>query len=352
MCAHITQQIAGPADGVQSSKNGELKPLRGDSIDHHMHAFLRNMRKTRVTQPISAEPSTDPAPGVVVDDRYQLIELLGYGGMGAVWKARDTRLRRQVALKTANLPSEHARDRFLAEARLCSRISHRNIVQIYDLGVCRDTVYYTMELIEGRDLATALEDDPPPLPGVVIVLRQIAGALGRMHREGIVHRDIKPSNVMLDESGVGSSNGAVCRLVDFGLAADLRADRIAWAGGRRGRIMGTPSYMSPEQIRGETVDHRSDIYSFGCMAYEAFTGAPPFTPTELLELIELHSRRAPPPLRSAALDRIPAASSKALRRLVLHCLAKRPEDRPASMDEVKLVLRSIGFRQTTVEPRA
>jgi serine/threonine protein kinase len=284
--------------------------------------------------------------GAKVDDRYRPIEQLGSGAVGAVWKAYDDRLRRLVALKVAFLPDELQRRRFMREARLCSRIHHRNVVQIYDVGIESKTVYYTMELVEGRDLSTVLGEGPLGIPGLMIVLRQIAGALGRVHHEGILHRDIKPSNVVLNESPSRSTNGAVCKLVDFGLATDVQAQSATWSGvaPRPGRVKGTPAYMSPEQIRGEALGPRSDIYGFGCLAYEAFTGAPPFPSEDIDQVLALHLCKRPAPMHAAAFDRIPAASSRALQDLVQRCLAKRPEDRPESMDEVRRMLRSVSVR--------
>lgn len=328
-----------------------------DSVDRYMNAFIRDIGRPR---PRRRDPSC-PCPGARLDGRYQLVELLGHGGMGAVWKARDQRLRRTVALKIASLPGELDRSRFVREARICSRIRHRNVVEIYDVGTADGGLaYYTMELVEGRDLSTVLADEPPGAPVLVLVLRQVASALDRVHRFGVVHRDVKPSNVVIDESSQRSTGGALCKLVDFGLAVDteLGAADDDEPITTPGQFLGTPRYMSPEQIRGATLDHKSDVYGFGCLAYEVLTGAPPFASPSMPDLLQQHLVASPEPMASAALDRLPPTTASTLEAIVSRCLAKRAADRPA-MSEVKqafasmtLVARRTGGSDVSLARRA
>lgn len=335
-------------------------PVDGDSVDRHLHAYIKVMRaqasgcsKTRRRSPYR---SVSLSPGVMIDDRYQITELRGYGGMGAVWKAEDLQLRRVVALKTASMSSLSERERFVREARLCSRIRHRNIVEIFDVGTTEDdTPYYTMELIEGRDLASVLQEDRPSIPMGLLMLRQIASALARVHRAGVIHRDIKPGNVVVDESIYISSDGVLCKLVDFGLASDIeihdegQPDLDTAPFTRSGQFVGTPLYMSPEQIRGEPLDQRSDIYGFGCLAREVLVGAPPFDGEELHGLLKQHLEDLPEPMFTAAnpdTRRHEPDLLAALESLIGRCLAKEPVDRPASMTEIKNELSAInGMRR-------
>lgn len=316
-----------------------------------MNAFIRDMGqgegRPAPRSDAGVRAPSGPSPGATLDQRYELVELLGYGGMGAVWRARDLHLGRMVALKTASLPNDAERRRFVREARICSRLRHRNIVEIYDAGsLGQDAAYYTMELVEGRDLSTILEDESLGISVLVIILRQIAAALHRVHEAGVVHRDVKPGNVVIDESA-SSSDGVLCKLVDFGLAAELWPGHESGSGFERdyismsGQFMGTPQYMSPEQIQGAALDHKSDIYGFGCLAYEVLTGAPPFVGESMHDVLQMHLHTRPEPMPSTALGRLPAAAAQQLEAIVMRCLAKRVDERPASMLEVRRVLGAV-----------
>ncbi|MEM9454788.1 MAG: serine/threonine-protein kinase [Myxococcota bacterium] len=325
----------------------------GDSVDRYMNAFIRDIGQDE-GRPVPHNSSgagfralSGPSPGATLDGRYKLVELLGYGGMGAVWRARDLHLGRTVALKTASLPNDAERRRFVREARICSRIRHRNIVEIYDArSIAEETAYYTMELVEGRDLSTILEEESLGISVLVMILQQVAAALYRVHEAGVVHRDVKPGNVVIDESA-SSSDGVRCKLVDFGLAAELWSGHESGSDFERdyismsGQFMGTPQYMSPEQIQGAALDHKSDIYGFGCLAYEVLTGAPPFVAESMHDVLQMHLYTQPEPIPAVALDRLPVTAGVELEAIVMRCLAKRVDERPASMLEVRRVLGAL-----------
>ena len=261
---------------------------------------------------------------------YEVVAPLGAGGMGEVWRARDPRLGRDVALKV--LPDEMVRDadrvaRFRAEARAASALNHPNIVAVYDIGEDGGRTYLAMELLEGTNLRQLLDGGRPPLPKALQISCQIAEGLAAAHARGIVHRDLKPENVMLTTDGV-------VKILDFGLA---KASPLAASHGddeptmsatpvtSPGTLLGTVGYMSPEQASGNAVDFRSDQFSFGTILYELVTGRRAWkkaTPAETLVAI---MREDPPPLSSGD-HLVPAAVC----RIVERSLAKDPQDRYAS----------------------
>ncbi len=213
---------------------------------------------------------------------YRLVSKLGEGGMGVVWRARDTRLDRDVALKT--LPPDlvgdpSRRERFIREAKAAAAVSHPNIAAIHDVGEADGVVYLAMELVEGRTLRQVASERRLPIPRALGIAAQIAEGLGRAHREGIVHRDIKPDNVIVGESGHA-------KILDFGLArlrgvkekeqADLAERETVAALTDEGQTVGTVPYMSPEQARGKPTDGRSDLFSLGIVLYELVAGRLPF----------------------------------------------------------------------------
>jgi serine/threonine-protein kinase len=244
--------------------------------------------------------------------------------MGIVYEAHDQTLRRPVALKVpapAIQISAPARERFLREARIAAGLRHPNIVTVYDAGETIGGLYIAMELIEGVNLDTYLEHRGPLPPEDLLALgRQICAGLAHAHANGIVHADVKPANMIVDAGGT-------VHLTDFGLA---RAWESAKAGTAEAR--GTPTYIAPEQIRGESLDARTDIYGLGCTLYRMAAGAPPFTTGELLFR---HLHEAPPRLQPEN-----PAVSEALEGVILRCLAKRAEDRFSSVDQVLRALEA------------
>ena len=273
---------------------------------------------------------------------FEIGELIGAGAMGAVYKARDTRLDRFVAIKVLGgdlSSSPDARERFEREARTISQLSHPHICALYDVGRANDVEYLVMELLDGETLAARLAKGPVPLPQALRYGIEIADALQVAHRSGIVHRDLKPANVMLTKSGV--------KLLDFGLAkaaAPLLAgssDSAETATGlaeisREGTIAGTLQYMSPEQLEARPVDARSDIFAFGAVVHEMVTGQKAFSAKSPIALASAILNHQPAPLSSLQ----PAAPS-VLDRLVRGCLAKDPDERWQTAHDVKLQLVSV-----------
>src|SRR5215475_71879 len=229
---------------------------------------------------------------------YEILGLLGAGGMGEVYRARDTRLERVVALKV--LPAEFSKDpvrkqRFEREAKVISSLNHSNICVLHDIG-CQDGVdYLVMEYVEGETLAERLQKGPLPVEQVLKYGAQIATALDKAHRSGIVHRDLKPGNIMLTQAGA--------KLLDFGLAKPAvplaGSTTLATAGitssfTREGTIVGTFQYMSPEQLEGKEIDGRSDLFSLGAVLYEMVTGQRAFPGQSQLSVASAILEKEPP----------------------------------------------------------
>jgi len=276
---------------------------------------------------------------------YEVVALLGAGGMGEVYRARDTRLDRTVALKV--LPQRvsattMARERFEREARAISALNHPNICTLFDVGSHDGTEYLVMELIEGEPLK-----GPLPVEDVLRIGEAIASALARAHRAGIVHRDLKPGNIMLTKSGP--------KLLDFGLArrADEQAPKhdattvIGKAITTDGMILGTLPYMAPEQLEGKPADARTDIFALGAVLYEMITGRRAFNAESQASLITMIMSAQPPPI--ATLQPI---APPTLNRTVMKCLEKDPDDRWQSASDVATELRWIGEGTATANATA
>ncbi len=272
---------------------------------------------------------------------YQIMEPLGAGGMGEVYRARDIRLGRSVAIKV--LPPQHAatpeiRARFEREARTISQLNHPHICVLHDVGRDGDTDYLVMELVGGETLSQRLLKGPLPTAEVLRLGAQIADALDRAHRAGVIHRDLKPGNVMLTKSGV--------KLMDFGLAraaapiadasAQAESPTISRSLTAEGTIVGTFQYMAPEQLEGREADARSDIWALGCVLYEMATGARAFEGKSQASLIAAIMEHEP----RAMLELQPLAPP-ALERLVKQCLAKDPDDRWQSAGDIARELQWI-----------
>ncbi|HKR66266.1 MAG TPA: protein kinase [Thermoanaerobaculia bacterium] len=266
---------------------------------------------------------------------YEITALLGAGGMGEVYRAHDDRLGRDVALKVLapRLTSNHdAVARFEQEARSASALSHPHILHIYDVGTANDTRYMVMELVDGETLAAKIRDSRVTLEQILGWLAQVADGLAKAHEHGIVHRDLKPDNIMITRDGYA-------KLLDFGLAKlvepPVLPDDVTVAGsGPRttpGIIMGTVAYMSPEQAQGRATDARSDIFSFGCILYEAAARRRPFDGASTVDTLHRVIYSEP--------DYAPLADG--LAAIVRKCLAKDPEARYASIREVPRELRAM-----------
>jgi serine/threonine protein kinase len=278
---------------------------------------------------------------------YKLVKKLGEGGMGEVYLAEHKYIARRTAIKFL-LPeltsSTEVVERFFAEARATSAIDHPGIVQVVDCDVHRDgRAYIVMELLRGESLRDYLErvgaltgDEP----GVIGMFRDIASALAAAHREGIVHRDLKPDNIFLHLPTGRAPATPISKVLDFGIAKLLGGRGEGGTKTRTGQLLGTPLYMSPEQCRGaRSIDHRSDIYSLACILYEVCCGVPPYQADGFGDLIVAHVS-LPIPDPHALAPRM----SRALRDVLVSCLAKEPNDRPPSMDALAETLAGLGGR--------
>jgi serine/threonine protein kinase/Tol biopolymer transport system component len=272
---------------------------------------------------------------------YEIVALLGAGGMGEVYKARDPRLSREVALKVLSsqrMTTPEARARFEREARTISQLNHPNVCVLHDVGREGESEYLVMELVEGETLSDRLGRGAIPFETALRIGAEIAAALGAAHAKGIVHRDLKPGNVMLTRSGV--------KLLDFGLARDFvfggtpagmtEAATVGKALTAEGTIVGTLSYMAPEQLEGKEADPRTDIFALGAVLYEMLTGRRAFTGSSPATVISA-ILTTDPPMVSAAIP----ISPPDLDRLVRVCLAKDPSDRWQSAHDVELQLKAI-----------
>ncbi|MFF4583624.1 protein kinase [Streptomyces sp. NPDC001373] len=281
----------------------------------------------------------------VLSGRYRLVERLGAGGMGVVWRAEDLLLHREVAVKTVAGPgvTDNAAVRLEREARAAAGLSDNpHVVTVHDFGRDGDTLFIVMALASGRPLDRILAaDGTPSLVRAVEWTRQVCIALEAAHERGIVHRDIKPANVMVAADGV-------VRVLDFGIAwfhPELGLDRLSQAGG----VLGSAPWMSPEQARGGEVGPASDLYSVGCLIYQLLTGVPPFGDRDALAQIIAHTTEAPAPPSSRR-----TGLHAGLEQLVMELLAKSPENRPASAAETAArlgaVLFELGGQETTGRP--
>ncbi len=278
--------------------------------------------------------------------QYEIVGRLGAGGMGEVYRARDTRLHRDVAVKA--LSAEFAADsgrlaRFETEARSASALSHPNIVTIHEIGQLASTPFIVMELVDGKTLREVLYPGPLPVRRAVHLVAQLADALARAHEAGIVHRDLKPENIMVTKDGF-------VKILDFGLAkfesqdGASRLDLTVADEAHEGAVVGTAGYMSPEQASGQPVDFRSDQFALGSLLYEMLSGRRAFQRPTRAETIAAVIREEPEPLVSGAV-RLPAP----LRWLVERCLAKLPEERYASTRDLARELQSIRDHFSQIE---
>jgi eukaryotic-like serine/threonine-protein kinase len=276
---------------------------------------------------------------------YQLGELLGRGGMGEVYKASHRMLARPAAIKlirpemlgaSNQAVASAAIARFRREAQAAAHLQSAHTVDLYDFGVTNDqTLYLVMELLEGMDLESVVrQHGPMPAPRVVHVLRQVCDSLEEAHARGLVHRDIKPANIHIGRVGCRED---FVKVLDFGLVKTAGAGTAQSLATLDGVIVGTPAYMAPEMALGDDVDARADLYALGCVAYYLLTGQQVFTGDTVLKVITQHLQAVPvPPSQRTELP-IPAA----LERLVLSCLAKKPEERPANARQVAQSLDAI-----------
>lgn len=287
--------------------------------------------------PAPRTDGVDPLIGNVIADRYRVLELVARGGMGMVYRAEQIPLGRTVALKvlapSASDDSDEPsfRRRFEREASICSRLTHSNTVRVFDYGWTPEGIYFiAMEFIEGRTLQQVIKQEAPLDPArVVHILKQIASSLSEAHKQGIVHRDLKPGNVLLSSQG---DDRDFVKVVDFGLVKHAGDKDITEAG----LIVGSPMYMSPEQVRGGELDHRTDIYALGMIGYVALTGRRPFDKETPVAVLMARMTTKPPRMKdiNPAVDAPPS-----LEWVVMTMLQMERRDRFDSMYEVVRALR-------------
>jgi serine/threonine protein kinase len=269
--------------------------------------------------------------GVVLDERYQVIEPIAKGAMGAVYRGERVKLGRAVAIKILHdaLPAElSSRERFEREAKLMARLEHPHCVSVIDFGLHDDKPYLVMELVRGTSLLELVMTSGPLEPArAADLMRQVLSGLAHAHELGIVHRDIKPANVMITEkTGLGEQ----VRILDFGLARPASDSAKLTAG----IVVGTPNYMAPEQIKGGTVDARTDLYACGVMLFELITGQKPFRADDPIAVVRKHLHDAPPRLA----DLRPNVELGDLEQVVARALAKSPADRYANAEEMSAAI--------------
>ncbi|MCC6245467.1 MAG: serine/threonine protein kinase, partial [Gemmatimonadaceae bacterium] len=286
-------------------------------------------------------PADDPTAAALlraVSGQFVLTRQIGSGGMGVVYLAWDEQLQRKVAIKT--LPPHLARDaqvrsRFLREARTAAALSHPNIVPIYSAAEREGVVYFAMGYVDGVSLAERIARNGPMSPDdVVALLDQLAAALGAAHAHGVVHRDVKAENVLLD-----AATGRAM-VTDFGIARVTETQPLT----ATGTVLGTVHYMSPEQVSGDALDGRSDLYSLGVLAFFALTGRFPFERSTASAVVVAHVN-APAPRVSSLVGHVPPV----LDALVAKLLSKSPHDRYADADALRAVLSSPDFHRHRIQ---
>ncbi len=277
----------------------------------------------------SPNPSAPLSPGVVLGDRYVILQLLGEGGMGTVYKAKDRELDRMVALKV--IRSELAGNpeilrRFKQELILARQVTHRNVIRIFDLGIADNVKFITMDFVEGEDLKHVITQKHKfPAEKACDIVRQICMGLEAAHQEDVIHRDLKPQNIMLDAQGR-------VYLMDFGLARSLELVGMT----RTGALIGTPAYMSPEQAKGEKVDTRTDLFSLGVIFYELLTGVVPYRAESMMATLIKRSKERPiPPIQ------IEPSIPINVNDVVMKCLEIKPENR---YQNAGAILQDLGFQ--------
>ena len=280
---------------------------------------------------------TELRSGTTFAGRFEVIEELGKGGMGHVYKVYDQKTREKMALKLLKpevAVDKEAIERFGNELRFARKISHRNVCRVYDLGEEKGTHFITMEYVSGEDLKSIIRMTGPMSPGKTVgVARQVSEGLAEAHRLGVVHRDLKPQNIMIDREGN-------VRIMDFGIARSAKVKGMTGAG----VVVGTPEYMAPEQFEGKEADARSDIYALGVVLYEMVTGRLPFE-GETFVSIALKQKTGTPRTPKEFNPQLPDDMT----RLILRCLERDRERRFQSVDDILADLAKIEKGVPTTE---
>jgi len=289
---------------------------------------------TPIARPSLAAAGDALRPGSVFANRYDVKEILGAGGMGVVYRAFDRELQEPVAIKTlrpeALAGGNVALERFKQEIRLARRIAHRNVVRTYDLGEMGGTYYLTMEYVEGTSLKQLISSRGKlPIPVTLTIGKQLCRALEVAHAEGVIHRDIKPQNMVVEPNGF-------LKVMDFGIARLANPPKGKGLT-EAGMSIGTPDYMSPEQLSGLELDARADLYAAGVVLFECVTGRVPFEAETTWALVAKHLEEQAPDPRS-----LNAEVPEGLAKVILKAMAKAPGDRYATASEMHDALAAVG----------
>lgn len=315
---------------------------RNDETNKSWEGEASDERTLDASNPFGQMPGSSLSIGTMVEGKYRLVDSIGEGGMGVVYKVEQVLLNRQMALKTlaGTEFSESSIKRFHAEAKLLAKLDHPGLVKVRDFGFIDNVKpFLVMDFVQGRTLSSVLKTSGVmPLDVAIKIFVELCFALGYAHNHNIVHRDIKPSNIMLTTPGIDSENEHV-KVLDFGIAKLLHrglneTDSLT----RTGEIFGSPFYMSPEQCLGKPVDHRSDIYSMGCVMFEVLTGAPPFSGETSIATIMKHQSEMPLTLKEASMGR---EFPDEVESLVANMLEKDPDKRIQSLLDVAQILIGV-----------
>jgi len=277
--------------------------------------------------------------GAVLDGRYQILSLIGEGGMGAVYRARQATGGPDVAIKVLHdelIDQPDQRERFEREARALFGLEHPNLLHVMDFGIHERMPYLVMELLEGQPLDDLVGETGVPFDEAMELALQVLRGLALAHQNGVLHRDLKTENVFVARG----PHGPVCKLLDFGLVKFVDDDR--WGSSKKltmqGAVFGTPAYMAPEQCAGAPVDARGDVYSMGVILFELFTGTWPFVEETRMAMYQAHLTRKPPRLAEAAEGKV---FPEELEQLVARALAKQAKDRFQNAGEMLAALEAV-----------
>jgi serine/threonine-protein kinase len=335
-----------PRCGTAYAPDAKFCPRDGTPLVAAMESPAASAGSTQIRKAIKPQPSgADPAKTLrnqMLDQRYQVGKKLGEGGMSFVYEAKDISTGESVAIKimTPKLAQDRtAVERLRREAGLAMRLDHPNICRILRFGETADgLIYLVMPLLKGELLSDKeVRDGPMPLPEAVPLMRQICDALAFAHEQGIVHRDLKPENIFLVPGPDGKTMAVV---TDFGLAKERKAEPGMAKLTATGIILGTPEFMSPEQIRGKPLDGRSDIYALGLVAYEMFSGRLPFEGRSAQDMMIARLRGTPLPLRKARAD---LAFSPEFEKALMKAIEVEPNDRYQNARELGDALHKAAF---------
>ncbi len=274
------------------------------------------------------EKENDPLIGTTFANRYVIHGRLGKGGMAVVYRATDTQMGRDVAVKVlrTDVADEVAAKRLIREAKGAGALNHPNIITIFDRGIADDRVYIAMEILQGQELSGLMEEvGAIPVERALKICEQVASALAVAHAEGIIHRDIKPENLFLLSRG----GGDIVKMLDFSIAK-LPKEMVTQQLTRAGSVFGTPHYMAPEQVEGKQAVPQTDLYALGAVLYELIAGEPPFDGKSVIDILLKHVKSPAPRLEREGLELPPG-----LGELVQELLAKKPADRPESAEAVR-----------------